>query len=253
MNSPTSQTLLASILILTSLTACGEEEEGSVEVADASFALGSTEDCIQAFESRAFLIQLAEQRAWETPEVEAFCGEVAAVAAAYADDATLTAMTVAGAGALNGESMDTAYFIGVAGYNLSELRGWLGSVRASRAVRPCSREAANILESGSTLPDGFMKSCLEAETGEAYPAPLFRATRSSMGIEDVDGAAAGFGASLLIYNVPGTGTVVAFVAGRLYAQAEPAYGAFVGCGAALGLDDVAESGAFSYVCLGAEY
>ena len=98
-----------------------------------------------------------------------------------------------------------------------------------------------------------MRTCLEDATGERYPAPLFRETRSNIGLEDVDDQAAGLGASLLIYNVPGTGTVVAFAAGSFYAQAEPAYGAFAGCGAALGFDSVQETGAFGYVCLAAEY
>ena len=246
--------LLIMTLPCLAMSACGgTDSNDDTEVADATFALSESIDCVDAFASRPFLVRLAENRQWGTEEIEAFCAEVEDIASIYADESTLTAMTIAGVGALNGESIDTAYFIGAAGYDLSAIGDWLGEVRASRAVRLCSQDAADILSDGNTLPDGFMKSCLEDTTGEAYPTPLFKVTRSNRGIESIDEASAGAGASLLIYNVPGTGTVVSFIAGRFYAQAEPPYGAFAGCGAALGFDAVAEEGAFRYICVGAEY
>ncbi len=236
------------------VTACGgTSDEAQVEVAEAAFALSNSNDCIDAFATRPFLIRLTENRGWGQEEIEAICAEIEDVATTYANNSTLTVLTVAGVGNLDGDTLETAYFIGAAGYDLTEVRAWLDKVRASRATRICSQEAADIVRDGGTLPEGFMRDCLTEETGEPYPEPIFQEIRSNNGIDGLDDAAAGLAVSLVIYNVPGTGTVAAFVSGGFYAQVEPPYAAFAGCGAVLGLDDVAEDAGFAYVCVGAEY
>ncbi|MEO1228952.1 MAG: hypothetical protein AAFZ18_08610 [Myxococcota bacterium] len=243
---------LLSLAGLSMAAACGGSEDTEVEVANAEFALTSTTDCTQAFATRAFLIRLTEEKGWGDEEISAFCAEVDAVAATYAESSTLTVMTVAGIGQLQGETLQTAYYVGVAGYDLTAVQSWLGEVRASQAVRPCTREAVSLARQ-SGLQEGFMRRCLEDETGAAYPEPIFRQTRSRSGLDGVGEAAAGSAVSLAIYNAPGRGTVVGFLAGSFAAQAEPPYGAFLGCGAVAGFDAVAEQGAFSYVCVAAEH
>lgn len=249
-------------LLALPLAACdgGSDDTGEedLDVADASFSLASVDDCTNAFASRQFLQRLAADRGWGDEEITAFCSELDEIKTTYAEDATLTLVTVAGVGQFDGGSFESAYYIGASGYNLTEIRAWLAEARASRAARRCTRQVRQTRRRGDALEEGFMGDCLEDTTGSPYPEPIFQEARSSVTIDEVGETAAGIGASLAIYNVPDTGTVVSFLAGAFYAQAEPAYGAFIGCGVAIGFEDVGEEGgeadvAGSYVCVGAEY
>lgn len=240
---------LALATLAQGLTGCDEPEE-PLEVADATLALQTAGECEQAFAERPFLVEAATERGWGPEEIAAVCAEVEEIAETYVDDETLTVMTAAGVGQLDGESLQGAYYVGVAAYDISAVKAWLGEVRASRAVRSCTRQAR--LDG-----DLDMGACVSDVSGASYPEPLFSETLSDSTLDDVADAAAGRALSVAVYREPGRGTVVAFLAGGFYVQSEPAYGAFIGCGSALGFEavseDAAEAAAAAFICVAAEY
>ena len=246
----------AAVVVATGLMACGQPEDSQVDIefADSSFALTSANDCVRAFSDQPFLRQLASKNSWGAEEIGAFCDEVESIAAVYANNATMTVLTVAGAAVRSGQDLGAAYYLGVAGYDLTAIRTWLRKVQGAQAVRQCAFRAFKLRFRGQTLPPGFVGSCLEDVTGEPYPDPIFQKNLSSVGIEDIGSQGGGLAASLAVYDDPRHGTVVAFLGGLLYTQSQPAYAGFVGCGAALGfdLDPHTEGGALSPLCLGNE-
>ena len=251
---------LMTAFVALSFVACGEDlanDEESPDVADATFALNSTDDCVGAFATKRFLRDLARQQNWEAEDIVNFCSEITRIATAYEDDDTLTVATIGGGIARNGPDLTAVHFYGIAGYNVTAIREWLGEVRASRAISECSRRATRLILRGQSLPPGFVRMCLEEVSGAAYPAPIF--TESSANLQSDDDAsgtagAVGLAATLLIYNAPGQGTIVSFLAGGFYGQAtNPPYFAVLGCGVVSGFGDVAEVGSREFICMGSEY
>ncbi len=249
---------LSALALVTSfsvLTACDESSspgEDQIEEAEASFVLTDATDCESAFDG-PWLSELADERDWTDEDVAAFCAELADIAETYTDSSTLTTVTVAGVGQLDGEEFETSYFVGAAGYDLDAIREWGEASRSAQAVRRCVRSARTEWQDDESLPEGFVSDCLEEETGLLYPEPIFLETRSSAGIDEVGDAGAGGAFALAIYAVPGEGTVVSFLGGVFYAQAAPAYGAFLGCGAAIGFDADTGESARAALCMAAEY
>lgn len=253
---PVRQTLASlfascAVASLLSLVAACDDGDEDLEFADATYALTTPTDCEAAF-SGSYLGDVAAERGWTESDIAAFCAEVGAIADTYADNATFTTVTLAGVGQIDDDALETAYFVGVAGYDLDAVKDWAEAAAGAQAVRRCARAARSEQVGDGTLPDGYVTDCLADETGMAFPEPLFRETRSDVGIDEVGDAGAGNALSLAIYQDPDQGTVVAFLGGRFYAQAAPTYGAFLGCGAALGFDNTGrEAGAA--VCVGVEY
>jgi len=240
--------------VLTGTVGCFEPatETDDVEYAEASFVLSETADCEAAFDG-PYLSQLAADRGWDDADIAGFCAELSDIAETYANNDTLTTFAVAGVGQVDEETLETAYYVGAAGYDLDAIRDWTAAAWGTRAVRRCVRAARLEREESGSLPDGFVTDCLEEETGMPYPEAIFRETRSGLDIDDVGDAGTGLAIALAIYNVPGEGTVVAFLGGAFYAQAEPLYGAFLGCGAAIGFDAEQDEAFGNGVCLAAEY
>lgn len=154
---------------------------------------------------------------------------------------------------MNDGELETAYYVGAAGYNMTEIRDWLAEVAAATAARRCLRQATRETRNGGTLEDNFVRTCLEDETGSPYPEPIFQDSYSNLGLDEVGESPAGLAMGIAIYNVPDVGTVASFVAGGFYAQGAPMYGAFIGCGAAIGFTSDLDNGTAGGVCVGAEY
>lgn len=232
--------------------ACGriDREAEEVAFADASFTLSSPSDCVAAFDG-AWLGRVADQQDWGTEDVAAFCDAVAEVVTTYAESTTLTLVSFAGAGSIDADALETSWFVGASGYDLTAIEAWMTQAASAEAVRACVREANSATRSGDTLEEGFARTCLEEASGAPFPSPIFSETRSSVGIDEVGSAAAGLALGLAIYEAPARGTVVAFIGGGFYAQADPAYGALLGCGAAIAFDETDGEG--SALCLLGEY
>ena len=253
---------LNNALIITSVlsaVACGDidqNENAALEVANATFALSSSQDCVDAFATRSFLRELSRQKNWGEDDIMDFCDEVTRVATTYQTSDTLTIATIGGGLARNGVRAKVVYFQGIAGYNLSAIKAWLGEVRASRAIQECSRRAASAILGRQPIPPQFVRTCLEDVSGETYPAPIFTDVDANLVGGEANGTAAALGiaATLVVYNAPGQGTVVSFLAGGFYGQASnPPYFGTLGCGVVVGFDEVEQDGGLSYICLGAEY
>lgn len=242
----TSCALVASLALV---GGCADEEE--VEFAEATFDLADASDCEAAFDE-PYLSEVASERGWDDADITAICNEIADIAQIYVDNATFTTVTIAGVGQVDDDALETAYFVGVAGYDLDAVRDWAEAAAGAQAVRRCARSARADLADDGVLPDGFVSDCLADETGMPFPTPLFNETRSDMGIDEVGDAGAGRAVSLALYRDPSQGTVAAFLGGRFYAQATPEYGAFMGCGAAIGFDSTGREAGAS-VCVGVEY
>ncbi len=181
------------------------------------------------------------------------CTTLTDIATAYVDDTTLTVAAIAGAATTDGEGLDANTFVGASGYNLTAVRAWTEDALAANAVCACVGEARRITREGDTLDDGFASDCLSSEAGAPFPNALFSEQISTRSIEEVGASAAGLAIGVALYNVPDVGTVAAFVGGGFYAQADPAYGAFIGCGAAIGFEEAPDDAAGATLCLAAEY
>jgi hypothetical protein len=125
-------------------------------------------------------------------------------------------------------------------------------------VRLCLREARRARRRDKPLEEGFARDCLERRAGAPFPGPLFKVNLAGSTLDTVGDEVAGLAAGLAIFNVPGEGAVVAFLGGGFYGQADPAYGTFIGCGAAMGFDadaetDTGAAAAGTLLCLGAEF
>lgn len=251
--------LLACLVIACwGLAACGssdpEEEEGDEELTNATFELTSTNDCVVAFDDFPFLQRAASKRGWGVDEISSLCDDLQEISNLYVDDATLTTVVIAAVGQANDGDFEASYYVGASGYNMTAVREWLVKVNGAQAIRQCTTAAAVKRRTLEGLPEGYVRDCLEDKAGEAYPAPLFQERYSEKGLDEVGDAGAGAALGLAIYNAPGLGTVVAFLGGGFYAQASPAYGAFFGCGAAIGFThDASAAGATAPLCLGAAY
>lgn len=240
------------IVITLLLSACDAPVSDLVEFADASFSLESGDDCVAAFEG-AHLSRAAAERGWDADDIDAFCTELADVATEYADGETLTTLTLAGTAQVSDEALQSAWFVSATGYDLDELRAWGEAVQEAEGVRACVRQARQLRDRDSTLDDGFATDCMAEQTGHPFPDPLFQEQRSSITIGSLDEDAVGAALSLAVYTDSGDQTVAAFVGGGFFAQPEPAYGAFIGCGAAIGFSEDADEDADAALCLLAEY
>jgi len=248
--------LFAVAVTLPFLGACEDIEveapEEPVAFAEASLRLETAADCEAAF-SGGWLSRLADHRAWTDDDVATLCDELIDIADAYAEDTTMTTVAMAGAATLADEGLDSSWYVGVSAYNLSEIRAWTEAAQGANAVRTCVRDARESTRAGQDIGEGFARDCMEDVTGQSFPEPIFQQRRSTLGLEEIGDEATGAAMGLAIYNIPGEGTVVAFLGGGFYAQAEPAYGAFIGCGAAIGFDaDRGESDSAS-LCTAAEF
>lgn len=252
MKKSTLPVLAFSLLALGACDGTDAQREDLVEFADATFRVDGPSECVDAF-SGSDLSQIADSQDWSQDDITSFCAELTDLAATYAEDSTLTVVSMAATAQLDSDPLETAWFLGATGYSIDEVRSWGEATASSLAVRACVREARQETRAGGTVAEGFAADCLEDTAGQAFPEPLFSEQRSSMGVDELDAHAAGTAIGLALYSIPGEGTVAAFLGGGFYAQAEPVYGAFMGCGAAIGFEAVSGEEAGSALCVMAEY
>lgn len=240
-------------------SATTEPEDDSVEGegdlnADASFKLETAADCVASFDAKPFMGVVASRRGWDKNDIQSFCAQLETIKKAYVNDVTFTTVTIAGSGKIQGDTLKASYYIGATGYNLTEIRRFLGGVVGNGVVRRCMRKAAaRRLVPPRSLPAGFVVDCLEEESGLDFPKPLFRARLSNVTLGDLGEVGAGAGINLTMISVPGVGVVVGVLGGAFYAQKSPAYGAFLGCGTLLGVTAAGTAAQASPICLGAEF
>ncbi|OYZ15139.1 MAG: hypothetical protein B7Y39_16705 [Bdellovibrio sp. 28-41-41] len=233
-----------------------ETVEGESDLgAESSFKMDSASDCVTNFSSRPFLSLVASRRGWGTSQITAFCAKLEEVKTAYAKSSTLTVATIAGFGAISGSTANSvggAMYVGAVGYDLTAIKNWIQAAVGDGNIRRCMRKAAVRRVALGYVPKGFVMSCLEDQSGVAYPGSLFKVRLSTVKLSDLADVAVGGGISVTLLNVPGVGIVVGFLGGAFYAESNPAYGAFIGCGAMAGVVSTGAAAATS-ICMGAAF
>jgi hypothetical protein len=221
-------------------------------VADASFSLETAGDCVAAFDTRPFLSLVASRRGWDETDIQSFCASLETIKNAYVNDATFTTVTVAGGGRLEGDALTGSYYIGVTGYDLTEIRRFISGVVEDGVVRRCMRRTV-VQRTLGPRPSGFVVDCLEELSGLEFPNPLFQYRLSDVGVGELADARASAGINVAMIRVPGVGVVAGVLGGAFYAQNDPVYGAFLGCGTLIGISTTGAAAVPGPVCLGAEF
>lgn len=238
-----------------------EAAEGEEDlVANSSFAMTNVSDCENAFtnpSSNPFLSLIARRKGWNSVDIERLCTKINTIRTTYQDNSTLTIASFAGVGKLSSTDVGFSYYIGIAMYDITYTKDWIKSVVAKKSIRRCMRRARGRRILFGSIPKGFVIECIERLVGSPAPSPVYRNSISNIRIDQISGmggrALATLGFSLAIYNVPGRGTVIGFLGGAFYANAESTpYASFLGCGAAVGFN-ADEVNAIVPICFGAEF